>query len=202
MEASQILEKSSQAKKMKTKREIRKEVLALREGLSEQERFIGSMKVADRIIGHQWFYQAEHLLCFVSYGSEIDTTEIINEALKKNKKVYAPRVEGDIMHFYRIDSLDQLVEGYKGILEPDGSAERYDEAKRLERNERVLMLMPGAAFDMLRNRIGYGKGFYDKYLADKPKLQIYTIGIGFVCQMVEEIPAEENDIKPYQVITG
>ena len=73
---------------MKTKKEIRKQVLELRGGLSEQERRMASLKVADRIIGHQWFYQAEHLLIFVSYGSEIDTSEIISEALRKGKKVY------------------------------------------------------------------------------------------------------------------
>ena len=112
-----------------------------------------------------------------------------------------PRVEGDVMHFYRICSLDELTEGYKGIREPDGTTERYEEIKRRESGERVLMIMPGAAFDPLRNRIGYGKGFYDKYLADKEELQNYSIGIGFSCQIVEEIPAMENDIKPYQVIT-
>lgn len=187
---------------MKTKREIRREVLAIRDALSEKERRMGSLKVADRIIGHQWFYQAEHLLVFVSYGSEIDTTEIVEEALRKGKKVYVPKVEGDVMHFYRIGGLSELAEGYKGILEPTGQSEKYDEKARLAKGERVLMIMPGAAFDMLRNRIGYGKGFYDKYLSDKEDLQIYTIGIGFACQMVEEIIAEETDIKPYQVITG
>ena len=202
MEALQTLVRSSLVKRMKTKREIRREVLILRDGLSEQEYRMGSLKVADRIIGHQWFYQAEHLLIFVSYGSEIDTSEIITEALRKGKKVYVPRVEGDVMHFYRIGSLEELVEGYKGIREPDGTSERYEEERRVERGERVLMIMPGVAFDLRRNRIGYGKGFYDKYLADKEELQIYSIGIGFPCQMVEEIPAEENDIKSYQVITG
>lgn len=187
---------------MKTKKEIRKEVLSLRDGLSKEEHQKGSLKVADRIIGHQWFYQADHLLVFVSYGSEIDTSEIIHEALQKGKKVYVPRVEGDVMEFYRIGSMEELVAGYKGILEPDGTSERYEEEKRLLNKERVLMIIPGAAFDPLRNRIGYGKGFYDKYLSDKKELQIYTIGIGFACQVVSEIPAEETDIKPYQVITG
>ncbi len=187
---------------MKSKKEIRKEVLALRDNLSKREHMMGSLKVADRIIGHQWFYQAENLLIFVSYGSEIDTSEIIKEALRKQKKVYVPKVEGEVMHFYRIHSLEELVEGYKGIPEPDGTTDKYDEAKRLEGNERVLMIMPGAAFDPLRNRIGYGKGFYDKYLWDKEELQVYTIAIGFTCQIVEGIPAQENDIKPYQVITG
>lgn len=191
-----------QRKRMKTKREIRREALALRDALSGEMRKIASLKVADRIIGHQWFYQAEHLLSFVSYGSEMDTTEIILEALKKEKKVYVPKVEGEVMHFYRIYSLAELREGYKGILEPTGKSERYEEKERLTKGERVLMLMPGAAFDPFRNRIGYGKGFYDKYLADKEDLRNFTIGIGFACQMVEEIPAEETDIKPYQVITG
>lgn len=202
MEVLPILGKNSPVKIMKTKKEIRKQVLELRGGLSEQERRMASLKVADRIIGHQWFYQAERLLIFVSYGSEIDTSEIISEALRKGKKVYVPKVEGDVMEFYRITSLDELVEGYKGIREPSGSSEKYEEKKRLEAGERVLMIMPGASFDPLRNRIGYGKGFYDKYLSDKEQLQNYSIGIGFACQMVEEIPAEENDIKPYQVITG
>jgi len=62
------------------------------------------------------------------------------------------------------------------------------------------MLMPGVAFDGMRNRIGYGKGFYDRYLFDKPALQLRTIAIGFKCQKVEAIPANDNDIKPYQVI--
>lgn len=187
---------------MKTKKEIRREILAIRDALSEKERKMGSLKVADRIIGHQWFYQAEHLLIFVSYGSEIDTSDIIEEALRKGKKVYVPKVEGDVMQFYRIHSLSELVAGYKGIMEPTGASKRYEEEVRLAKKERALMLMPGAAFDVYRNRIGYGKGFYDKYLADKEELQIYTIGIGFSQQVVEEIPAEETDIKPYQVITG
>lgn len=60
------------------------------------------------------------------------------------------------------------------------------------------MIMPGVAFDVRRNRIGYGKGFYDRYLADKEGL--HTIAIGFDCQMVPEIEAGEKDIKPMQVI--
>ena len=60
--------------------------------------------------------------------------------------------------------------------------------------------MPGVAFDKQRNRIGYGKGFYDRYLADKEKLQLRTIAIGFQCQLVEAALSDRNDIKPYQVI--
>lgn len=180
------------------KKQIRQRVLAARDSMSEQERARASLLLADRIIGHQWFYRAEKLLCFVSFGSEIDTGEIIEEALRKGKKVFVPRVEGEQMEFYRIMALEELQEGYRGIPEPDGISERYE--YQPGEGEQTLMLMPGVAFDKLRHRIGYGKGFYDRYLADKEELQVHTIAIGFQCQLVEEIPSEEQDICPYQVI--
>lgn len=192
------------------KTEIRKAVLRRRGALDEKSRKVASLKMADRIIGHQWFYRSDTILIFASYGSEIDTTEIILEALRTGKKVYVPKVEGEQMHFYRIWSMDHLRPGYKGIPEPvaerasDGqndackSLERYE--YRAEEMPHTLMIMPGVAFDLYRNRIGYGKGFYDRYLEDKEELQLRTIAVGFHCQEVEEVPAEENDIKPYQVI--
>ena len=199
---------------IKDKKEIRKKLLEKRDALSEAEKMRGSLLLTERILGHQWFYRSEILLGFVNYGSEISTREIIEEALKMGKKVYLPKVEMRKVHsddekeipsqaewemkFYRVKSLSELTEGYKGILEPDGTGEEY--IYRAEEAEKALMLMPGVAFDLLRNRIGYGKGFYDRYLAGKEDLQLRTIGVGFQCQMVEEIPAEENDIKPYQVI--
>lgn len=102
------------------------------------------------------------------------------------------------MHFYRISSLNQLEAGYKGILEPYDTSEEY--IYQSGAKEKTLMLMPGVAFDPFRRRLGYGKGFYDKYLADKKELQLHTIAIGFQCQMVEELPQDEQDIRPYQVI--
>lgn len=182
------------------KRKIRKEVLSLRNNMSPEEQRAASLKIADRLIGHQWFYGSEILLIFTSFGSEIDTTEIINEALRMGKRVYVPRVEGEEMQFYRILSLKELSPGYKGIMEPDGFSERYEYCP--ETMKSTLMIMPGVAFDPLKNRIGYGKGFYDRYLSDKAALVQRTVAIGFQCQLVEEIPFEERDIKPCQVILG
>ena len=135
---------------------------------------------------------------FCNYGSEISTLEIIDEALRKEKKVFVPRIEGDEMLFYKITSRDQLVQGYKGIPEPDGTTECFDYEKYKER--RMLLLMPGVAFDIYGNRMGYGKGFYDRFLRDKEMLQTFSIGIGYKCQRVDYIPVEEHDLKPYQVI--
>lgn len=180
------------------KKEIRRQVLALRDGMPEEERKRASYLLTDRLLGHQWFYRAENVLCFASFGSEIDTSELILEALRAGKKVFVPRVEGGRMSFYRILSLDGLKEGYRGIREPDGRTERF--CYREEEAEKTVMIMPGTAFDPYRRRLGYGKGFYDRYLAERPGLALHTIAIGFTCQQVEELPEEETDIRPYQVI--
>ncbi|MCH5269834.1 MAG: 5-formyltetrahydrofolate cyclo-ligase [Lachnospiraceae bacterium] len=183
---------------MESKSEIRKKVLAVRDNLDPMDRKRSEILMAERILGHQWYYSAKELLIFVSYGSEIDTSPIWEEALRQGKKVYVPCVMGENMEFYRIFGKSDLQPGYKGIPEPMDIDKREKYVYSEEKIISTLMLMPGVAFDPYRNRIGYGKGFYDRYLADKTKL--HTIGIGYDCQMVSEIKAEETDIKPMQVI--
>lgn len=185
-----------------TKGEIRKRILMLRDYLSDEERDRAAVLLTEKLLGHQWFYGSEIFLGFVSYGSEINTREILLEALKAGKRVYVPKVipgkEYPEMCFYRITGMEELEEGYRGIPEPSGRSERYVYAEATSGS--TLMLMPGVAFDVRRNRIGYGKGFYDRFLEDKPGLQLRTIAVGYHCQMVEELPAEDRDIKPCQVI--
>lgn len=200
------------------KMDIRRETLKRRNELSAQERDRASMLLTEKILGHQWYYLSDIILGFASYGTEIDTSEILEDALKKGKKVYLPKVLEDDMIFYRIEGMDDLQEGYRGIPEPVGDTEIFDfedlyhkfatkencnrdnVVTREDVVKNVLMLMPGAAFDVMRNRIGYGKGFYDRYLQDKEALQLRTIAVGFQCQIVEKIPADEFDVRPYQVI--
>lgn len=187
---------------MEVRCRIRRAALRARDAMSSDERRRGSLLMTERILGHQWFYGSDIFLCFVSYGSEIDTHELIREAIRLGKKVFAPKVtnvsEISEMNFYRVTDLSELEEGYKGIPEPAGLSEKYEYAA--EDAHRTLFLMPGAAFDGFRNRLGYGKGFYDSFLADKEALWLRTIAVGFRCQMVEEIPVREGDIKPCQVI--
>lgn len=186
------------------KKEIRKQILKLREALSPEERRRASILLTERILGHQWFYGSDTLLAFAGYGSEIDTGEIIDEALRKGKKVYLPRVTGDLqgeppeMEFFRIASRSELQPGYRGIPEPSSEGERY--VYRAGETSRVLMLIPGTAFDAYKNRMGYGKGFYDRYLQDKEDLRLRTVGAGFRCQLVEKLPCGENDVPLCQVI--
>ncbi len=184
------------------KRIIRKKILALRDSMDKDERRRASLLLTERIAGHQWFYSSVYFLCFVSYGSEISTLGIIEEALKSGKKVYVPKVYRgtDVpgMRFHRIASIEELEPGYRGISEPAGGSEEYTYSDSAA--EHTLMLMPGVAFDRFRGRLGYGRGFYDRYLADRPGLRQRTIAVGYRCQMVEKLPEEDTDIRPCQVI--
>jgi 5-formyltetrahydrofolate cyclo-ligase len=181
------------------KQRLRKEVLTLRDRMSPQMRERASVAVTDRILGHQWFYMAKKILCFVSFGSEIDTRGIIEEALRCGKEVYVPKVlSSESLAFYRLLEWDALVPGYHQIPEPKGDTTLYEYDPQ---EEDILLLMPGVAFDQQRRRIGYGKGCYDRFLANKETLQQHSIAIGFACQMVEHVEEGEWDIRPYQVIT-
>lgn len=182
----------------KEKREVRKAVLKIRDGLREEERKKAALLLTERILGHQWFYLSEYFLCFASYGSEIGTDELLREALKAGKKVFVPRVEGEEMHFCRVLDPAELKSGYRGIPEPFENAEEYLYSEEAAGN--TLMLMPGVAFDRYRNRIGYGKGFYDRFLAGKKELQLRTIAVGYRCQLLEKLPVSGTDIRPSQII--
>lgn len=181
-----------------TKTEIRRRILKMRNALTAEERDRAAFRLRERILGHPWFSLSNIILCYADYGSEIGTRDLIRAALTAGKKVFLPKVEGEDMAFYRIRDLSELVQGYKGIPEPVGDTERYLAGSG--QGEKTLLLMPGVAFDRHGNRIGYGKGFYDRFLADHIQLQGRTIAVGYQCQMLEEVPAEETDIRPCQVI--
>lgn len=183
---------------IETKSEIRSRILKIRNSLMEEDRKQAAFLLRERILEHQWYRLSDTILCYADYGSEISTKELIREALSAGKKVFLPKVESADMRFYRISDLSDLVQGYKGIPEPKGDTESYYGGE--QDAEKMLLLMPGVAFDRHRNRIGYGKGFYDRFLADHPELQLRSIAVGYQCQLLEELPAEETDIRPCQVI--
>ncbi len=187
---------------MERKKEIRRRVLALRDSLGDRERENAAGLLTARILEHPWFDRCRNFLCYVSYGSEISTETLIAEALRLGKTVYVPKVlqrttEPD-MEFYRIFSKEDLVLGYKGIMEPTGQTQRYVYSP--ERAKETFLLMPGVAFDGEGNRIGYGKGFYDRYLRERSMLQEVAIGVGYSCQLVEQLPSEEHDVRPAQIL--
>lgn len=147
------------------------------------------------------YQKAENILAYASRKGEVITDEIILDALSLGKNVFCPKVtdvERSQMEFVRINSLEEMSEGAFGIREPQMN-ESSDVAKELD-PENTLVIMPGAVFDRQLNRIGYGAGFYDRYLKKYPFYK--TVALCFACQIADEvIEADVNDVKPGMLVT-
>ena len=185
---------------METKKLIRNELLMFRNSLTEQDVQTKSEQISKKLIGLANYQQAELLLVYMDYKKEVMTSEIILDALQSGKLVYLPKIVDQSMEFYQIQDLSEVQTGYFGIQEPFQKEDsKFHYFLAFEQHKKILMIMPGVGFDLNRNRIGYGKGFYDRYLSNKPELD--TIAIGFECQLRNNIPAEFNDIRPKCLIT-
>ena len=127
---------------------------------------------------------------------ETETSDLIRQAWADGKKTAVPKVIGETMKFFYITSLENdLEEGYFGIRENYEKNPADEAADR----EGSLMLMPGVAFDEARHRIGYGGGFYDRYLEAHPGLR--TAALAFEFQVKAEVPFEKFDILPGRIVT-
>ncbi len=177
---------------MESKKDIRKCALAKRNCISKQEWEEKSRLICEKVVTHPFFLDSDVIYCYVDYRNEVCTRGIIETAWKQDKKVAVPKVIGDEMEFHYIQSCEDLKEGYRGIPEPWKNNPACDTGY-------VLIIMPGAAFDIMCNRIGYGKGYYDKYLHAHPNYK--TLALAFEFQMVEHIPSGEYDICPNMIIT-
>lgn len=183
---------------METKKQIRKRMLQHRDALAEDERYRLSDMIAEKLYTKDIYRNAKTILLFASYKSEVDTFGIFRQAIYDGKHVFFPRCTGKEMSFYEVTSASELSEGYMGILEPEPSVEKLFTDFE---DENVLMIMPGAVFDMECNRIGYGGGFYDRFLAGGYAGK--TVAIGYDCQLLRDnkIPAEDTDVKPDYILT-
>lgn len=177
------------------KKNIRKEILTQRDKLNDYELKKAGECLCKLLVNDDLYLSSDRILVYASYGSEIPTFGFIEYALNDNKELYLPKVVGKEMNFYRVESLTQLALGYKGIPEPVDGLKIYDYCNSLSE----MILMPGVAFDYEGNRIGYGGGFYDRFLQNKPILLSRSIAIGFDFQRIDRIPFEEFDIRPSRV---
>ena len=184
-------------KNMETKKQIRRAVLEKRNQMTESERAQKSRIICGRLFAMEEFTAAQDILLYASYGSEVETDSVFVHAVSLGKHVYYPRVEGENMRFLRIHALSELAEGYKGIREPD----LQNEDMFCGDGTDALLIMPGVAFDEERNRIGYGKGFYDRFL--QGGFAGYKIALCFSLQILSQgrIPAEKTDIRPDRVLS-
>lgn len=186
------------------KKALRKEILAHRDALSFEERKQKSIQIGRSVIEQDAFQKADKILMFASYKSEVDTNPMFEAAQKLHKDIYYPRIVGKEMEFYRVDETTEFELSRFGIREP-----KREESKRFvpEEGDRIFILMPGAVFDKVGNRIGYGGGFYDRYLEKLEQKReyknIYKVAVAFACQMVEQnrISYEIHDIRPDCIVT-
>ena len=130
-------------------------------------------------------------MVYADYNHEVITRYIIEESWKLKKEVAVPKVSGKDMIFYKLTDFSQLEEGYYGIPEPTkGQIADWQDA---------LMIMPGVAFDRDNHRVGYGGGFYDRFLEKHPGL--VRLAVAFEFQILEQVPVEPTDILPQIIIT-
>lgn len=161
----------------------------IRSSIPAEERELARAAVTERVLALDEFINCDKLFTFISSNSEISTTGIILRALSLGKTVAAPLVTGKHdMCFIQISSLDELKNGSYNIPEPE-----YNEEKILTPSDKTLLLVPGFAFDGTLNRLGYGGGYYDKYMAENPSP--FRVGIGFSVQYTKSLlPHDDYDV--------
>lgn len=181
-------------KNMETKKEIRSCILKQRRAQSKETCEKSSMAIAEKLLALPEYRKAKNIYAYMDFSGEVKTEMILKESLRLGKNLWLPRVNGDIMDFFRVRSKDDFEIGAYGILEPKGESKAGKEEAR-----DGFMVVPGVAFDADRNRIGFGGGYYDKYLELYPEL--FTAAVAFGFQIVEGVPTEANDIRPQKLIT-
>lgn len=175
------------------KKELRASMKRARASLGKAARREAAEQCLAKLRDLPEFRESLWVYAYMSYNSELATDEIITWCLANEKRVAVPKVKGCEMSFYEITALADCESGAYGILEPISAGKRIV-------TEPGFMLVPGLAFDEAGNRLGYGGGFYDRYLASHANL--YAAALGYACQLVEAVPAEAHDRKMDIVIYG
>lgn len=178
------------------KKALRKIILQKRNNLSISLKKNYDREIHDKFFDLNCLYNAKNIFIYVGYGTEIDTISIIKDLLKMKKNVFIPYTDSKnkIMKLTKLTDLSDLVPGYMGILE-------IRENKRIYSNDKLdLIILPGLAFDNNLNRLGYGGGYYDKFLKSLD-YNPFKIAFAYDFQVLDNIPTEEFDEKIHMLIT-
>ena len=167
------------------KKELRSQIRQLKRAMTEAQ-----IEEKSRILGSlfaqsQLYRQADTIYGYLPYNQEVRTIPMLQQALLDGKRVAVPKVYGDEMRFIYLTDLTAVETGYAGIPEPIADGPVADDPA-------ALVLMPGLAFDPAGHRIGYGGGFYDKFLAGEPAHP--TVALCYDFQMLPVLETEEHDI--------
>ena len=183
------------------KQKLKDEIFRKRKSLPKSEVDEKSAAIREKLFSLNEFKDSKNILFYVSFNNEVDTIETIKELLKnkeENKKnIIVPYVEKNnpILQLSKLNSFDDLEPKTFGILEPkDGKIKKFDA------NELGLVIVPGIAFDENGHRIGYGYGYYDRFLRKLNKNKT-KIGLCYDFQLVDKIPEEKHDVPMDIIIT-
>lgn len=184
--------------KVLNKKELRRLILSRRESLSTAEVEEKSRAITFRLLAMPVFQQAKTVMAYIQFRREVQTTAIIAAALQAGKRVAVPvtdTVGKRLIPSLLCDPERDLAPGAYGILEPKPEAIRPLVAGEID-----LVLVPGVVFDLHCNRIGYGGGYYDRFLPSTGK-NCCWLALAFELQLVERIPVEEFDLPVHMVVT-
>lgn len=173
------------------KKYIRNRMIECRDKIEEKLRIEKNKKITKKFTDLLTRKQIRKVLLYASFGSEVDTWEIFKFCHKNNIKTAFPKVVGKSLEIYWVEKAEQLIAGYKSILEPKCAVKAIPD-------EIEVVAVPAVSFDKRCFRIGYGGGFYDKLLAEMRGL---AVGLAYEEQIIEEIPNESFDQKVDLIIT-
>ena len=167
------------------KKELRRTIRERKRAMTEEEIVSRSEKLGQLFAQSEAYKAAKTIYGYLPYNQEVRTVPMLEQALRDGKRVAVPKVYGDEMKFLYLDDLTKVSKGYAGIPEPIADGPVADDTT-------ALVLMPGLAFDPAGHRIGYGGGFYDKFLAAEPNHP--TLALCYEFQILPRLDTEEHDI--------
>lgn len=167
------------------KKELRRQIRQRKQAMTEAEIETASSRLGELFCGSALYAQARTIYGYLPYNQEVRTVPMLEQALRDGKRVAVPKVVGEEMVFIFMDDLSKVEKGYAGIPEPIADGPVADDPQ-------ALVLMPGLAFDAQGHRIGYGGGFYDRFLSKEPDHP--TIALCYDFQMFPALDTQEHDI--------
>jgi len=188
------------------KQPVRKKAQIVLNSLGRRSREAAAAAARTNLTAAPYWEEAESVLAYLAFGSELDADPVIQAALDEGKQVFVPKVKGSLMSFHRVKSLKTPFEkGVFGIREPLQTAEVW---KLSSSPEPTLILVPGLAFDMKGARLGRGGGYYDRFLSGIRQKSLSTgkqaplcIGFAYKELITEDVPVEKYDQRIDGLIT-
>lgn len=164
---------------------LRRQIRQRKKEMTEAEILRRSARLGELFCACPAYRDAKTVYGYLPYNQEVRTVPILEQALRDGKKVAVPKVYGDTMRFIYLEDFASVENSGMGIPEPVAD-------EPVAEDKTALVLMPGVAFTEDGARIGYGGGFYDRFLAQEPAHP--TVALCYDFQVVEKLPTEEFDI--------